>query len=110
MFIIDLIPDQFYFSYHSYDTGSMSLHNCLANFDIFNLTIPEFLVKKNQVWVWLITLKNLRIDRISVLLLLEYFFNNPWFSGLFNFTPRKLLTWHMRGDNLRDLIIKKYYI
>ena len=80
--MIDLIPDQV-FGYHSYYTESSSLDNVICKLDIFDDTqhYPEFLIKKIQLWIWLITLKDLRIHFISILHLSKYFSGNPRFIG-----------------------------
>ena len=46
----------------------------LASFVIFNNTVPEFLVKRYQIWIWLLTFHDQGIQLISVSYLASMFF------------------------------------
>ena len=80
MLMIDLIPDQIFFHIVLITQKVILEIIRFACFNIFDNTIPEFLMKIYKIWIWVFTPNDFGIELISVSNFGKNRFSNPGLS------------------------------
>ena len=78
--MIDLIPDQIFFILFFITQNVIREIIRFAFFNIFDNTIPEFLIKIYQIWIWIFTPNDFGIELISISNFGKNRFSNPGLS------------------------------